>query len=672
MGRLYFWDLLGAAAGCLLAVTLIESHGVPGVVICAAGLLLASAAALGFGLERARSSAAIAAVSVAVLALAAPAGNRLGIEVTPSKIPPTLAAETAGRESYVRWTALNRVDAAGWDHPSRSQFWATSGLMSSYRGPLPSVGRVTYDGCNGSNIYPFSGDFEQYAMLEHHLLRTPYLLTDSPRVLVIGVGGGIDMINAIKQGAVHVTGAELQPKTVHLLKDRLAEFTGGFYERPDVSLVASEGRHFVRKTDQRFDLIQITATDTFAAQATGAYVLAESYLYTVEAVRDYLARLPDDGVLSFVVGDLVHIDDIPPPLATRLALTAERALAETGAAQPADHLIVIGSVNDENTARSEEIVVKKTPLTRADVDTVLEFAAAKGFEVLYAPERLSGRRHELTPLLGHDERERQSALRAAWFRMDAVHDGDPFFYNVGKWSNFGRGASLFFMFPGSSVGQLVLVLMLLQSALLGGALIVLPLARGAREGLRAPGVASYLAYFLALGVGFMFMEISFVQSFVLFLGSPTHALSVTIFSLLLFSSLGSLLSTRLAARPEWALRRLAPVAAAIIVAYAFGLAFLFDLFLPQAFPVRVAIAVAAQLPVGLTLGMFMPLGIACISRQHPRLVPWAWGINGVGSVAGTTLAVVIAMSWGFGTVAIAAAGLYVVGAFLLLRAEAPS
>jgi len=185
-------------------------------------------------------------------------------------------------------------------------------------------------------------------------------------------------------------------------------------------------------------------------------------------------------------------------------------------------------------------------------------------------------------------------------------------------------------------------------------------------------VASYLAYFLALGVGFMFVEISFVQSFVLFLGSPTHALSVTIFSLLLFSSLGSLLSTRVAARPEWALRRLTPVAAALIVAYAFGLALVFELFLPLAFPARVAVAVAAQMPVGLTLGMFMPLGIACISRQHPRLVPWAWGINGVGSVTGTTLAVVIAMSWGFGTVAIAAAVLYTAGAFLLLRAERPS
>ncbi len=631
--------------------------------------MLASAAVLGIGMQQARSSFLLAGMAAVVLALAAPAGNRMSIDVTSSKRPPTLREDMVGAEHYVAWTALNRVDAAGWDRPTRRQFWRNHGLMNGYFGPVPLVARVTYDGCNGSNIYSFSGDFAQFQMLDHHLLRTPYLISDEPRVLVIGVGGGIDVINAIKQGASHVTGAELQPKTIHLLEERLREFTGGFYHRPDVRLVASEGRHFVRKTDERFDLIQITATDTFAAQATGAYVLAESYLYTVEAIQDYLSRLTEEGLISLVVGDRIYEEGFLPPLAGRLALTAERALAGVGVAQPADHVMVIGSLNRQRTTRAEAIIVKKSPLTEAEVDTVREFASSKRFDVLYAPERFSADEGALTALLGQHEPRRQRALRAAWFRMDAVHDDDPFFYNVGKWSNFGRGATVNFMFPGSSIGQLVLLLMIAQSVLLGGALILLPLARGAREGFRAPGLASYFVYFLALGVGFMFVEISFVQSFVLFLGSPTYALSVTIFSLLLFSSFGSLLSTRFVARPEWALRRLAPIAVVIIVIYAFGLQRIFELFLPLAFPARLAIAVAAQLPIGLTLGMFMPLGIACIARHHPRLVPWAWGINGVGSVTGTTLAVLIAMSWGFAVVAMAAACLYAIGALLLLRTE---
>jgi len=659
MGRLYFADLLGAALGCLLAVSAIELLGVPGLILTAAGLLLAGAAALGIGNVASQRSGWVAIAAILLIALAGPLGARVPIEVTPSKRPPGLDGGDA-QDSYRKWTALNRVDASGWEKPTRAQYWGMAGLMPGYRGPRPKVAMVTYDGCNGSNIYSYSGSFDDYAMLEHHLLRTPYIVLERPEVLVIGVGGGIDMMNAIVQGARHVTGAELQPKTIYLLKDRLRHFTGGFYDRPDVELVAGEGRHFVRKSNQTFDLIQITAVDTFAAQATGAYVLAESYLYTTDAMQDYLAHLSDDGLASLVVGDIVQPGSLPP-LGTRLALTGYRALEALGAERPQDHLMVVGSMNPKGTAITEAILVKKQPLTRGEITKLERFVRNKGMQVLYSPDSSHPGGTPLSTVLGGDEAARQAALDDEWFRMDAVSDRDPFFYNVGRWSNFARGASVFFMFPGSFVGQLVLVLMLVQSLLLGGLLICLPLFRGARGGLQSNRLVSYLGYFLALGIGFMFIEISFVQSFVLFLGSPTHALSVTIFSLLLFSSLGSLLSTRFASRPESALRYLMPTLVCLVILYALGLGRLFETFLHLELVPRILIAVTAQLPLGLALGAFMPLGIACVSRENPRLVPWAWGINGIGSVLGTTLAVILAMAWGFTTVAMLAAALYAVG-----------
>ena len=165
----------------------------------------------------------------------------------------------------------------------------------------------------------------------------------------------------------------------------------------------------------------------------------------------------------------------------------------------------------------------------------------------------------------------------------------------------------------------------------------------------------------------MFVEISFVQSFVLFLGSPTFALSVTIFSLLLFSSIGSFLSMRFLDRPVWALPRLATVIVLLVIVYTLGLNQVFNAFLHLELAPRIFIAILAQLPIGLTLGMFMPLGIACVSRTHPRLVPWAWGVNGIGSVVGTTMAVVLAMSWGFMLVKAGAAVLYVIGTALMVR-----
>jgi len=675
MGRLYFWDLIGAALGCAAVVSLIEVLGVPGLVFAAAGMMVLSAAALMLSAGQKRSGTMLGLLGVAVVALAGPAGHRLPLSVTSSKNLPSLITSVPGAppfeersDRFSKWTAINRVDAFGWEYPSSYSFWSKIGLSNTWTGTRPPVARLTYDAGNGSDVFGFRGNLDtEFEFLDHHMLRLPYLVLDKPNVLAIGVGGGIDLFNAIKHGARHVTGAELQPETVKLLGERLRDFTGGFYDRDDVTLVASEGRHFVRKTDEVFDLIQITSVDTFAAQAAGAYVLAESYLYTVEAMEDYLRRLSPDGMVTTVVGDLIYAD-LAPPLASRLAMIGYRALENQGVSEPGRNILVVGSVTTGTYAQNESVMIKKTPFTPEEIGRVEKFVADNGFTMMYAPNLAAS---PLATILGSDDATRRRVLDSNWFNVEATHDGNPFFYNVGKWKNFtpSPDKGIFYTMPGSFMGQLVLVLMVLQSTLLGAVLVIAPLMLGARSGLRVPGVASYLAYFLALGVGFMFLEISFVQSFVLFLGSPTYALSVTIFALLLFSGIGSLLSSRFAARPEQALRVLAPVVAALVVVYAFGLRAGFDAALHLELPLRIAIAVLAQMPIGLTLGMFMPLGVACLARDHARLVPWAWGVNGVGSVTGTTLAVLLAMATGFRTVSLVAAALYLIGTALLLRAR---
>jgi len=679
MGRLYFWDLLGAALGCAVVGIFIEMLGVPGLIFAAAGLMLLAASALCLAGGMRAGGWVLAALATGVLVFAGPAGSRLPVQVTGSKtlagtervletmLPdgPPLSERT---DRFGKWTAINRVDAFGWDYPLPFAFWTKLGLSSNWNWSeyRPMVATLTYDGGNGSDLYRSSGDLaREFEFLEHHQLRLPYVVLDKPNVLVIGVGGGIDLFNAIKQGARHVTGVELQPETVRLLKDRLRDFNGGFFLRDDVTLVAGEGRHFVRKTDQVFDLVQITAVDTFAAQAVGAYVLAESYLYTVEALQDYFERLSPDGMVSMVVGDLPYPGQAPP-LATRLASIGYRALQRDGASDPGLHIMVTNFVAKGEVSENAVVLVKKSPFTKDEIDRVTAFNDREGFTTLYAPGMAGSR---LASILSADEKVRGTALEAEMFDVEATYDNDPFFYNVSKWKHFSPANYTYFIMPGSFMGQLVLVLMVLQSTLLGSVLVIVPLLLGARGGLRGPGVLSYLAYFLALGLGFMFVEISFVQSFVLFLGSPTYALSVTIFALLLFSGIGSLLSTRFAAYPEAALQRLAPMVAGLIVVYAYGLSSVFDAALHLDIGPRIVIAMLAQMPIGLVLGMFMPLGVACIARENARLVPWAWGVNGVGSVAGTTLAVLLAMAVGFRTVSLIAAALYLIGTALLLRAS---
>jgi hypothetical protein len=599
------------------------------------------------------------------MVLLAPAlGRRVVVRTTSTKTYAGFGAALARDDVFSKWTPLGRVDALGWRHPRKLSFWLVA--TGPGAGAGPPVGHLMYDGSNGSDIYPFSGGFGAYAFLDRHLLRAPYVVKPSPEVLVIGVGGGIDLINAVKRGARHVTGVELQPQTVTLLRDRLPEFTGDFYRRPDVTLLVGEGRHFARKTGHSYDLIQITTVDTFAAQATGAYVLAESYLYTVEAVTDFLARLRDDGILSMVVGEL-RFPDTLPPLATRLALNAYRALEGQGVAHPEQHLVVIGAIR--NAAQSEIVLVKRAPFTREEVEALAAFAASNEFVMLHAPAAYAPGPYPLAEILGGDEATRRRLLAASWFSMDPVYDRNPFFYNVGRWTHLASTKDLLFIFPGSFIGRLVLLLMMAQALVLGLVLVLYPLWRSTGSHLRAAGVGAYLAYFLALGVGFMFIEISFVQSFVLFLGSPTHALSVTIFALLLASSLGSLCSARLTRGAARSLRALSLAVGALVLLYSACLAPLFAAFIHLELWARVLIAVAVQLPIGFLLGMFLPLGIVRLARVQPQLVPWAWGVNGLGSVVGSTLAVVLAMSWGFGVVACAAAALYVTGTALLLAAS---
>ncbi len=671
MGRLYFYDLFGAALGCLMVVLLIEAVGVPGLIIGAAGVLLAAAATLSAGAGKKRVAALLGVVSMMTVLGSGSFGDMLDIRITSSK-GLSRAAElgfigSVNEADYTKWTPLNRVDAYGWEKPTGFVYWYANGMMKGFEGPRPRVGSLYHDGSNGSNIYPYGGPDGTYGFLKHHLLRTPYIIKQEPRVLVVGVGGGIDMINAIEQGAEHVTGVELQPKVVELLTGPVREFTGGFYFRDDVTLVAGEGRHFVRKSSDQFDLIQITAVDTFAAQASGAYILAESYLYTVEGVRDFIDHLNEDGVLSMVVGELGD----PPALAVRLGLDGYRALQSMGRSDPSEHLLVVASRRAPRGIgpgpATQLVMVKKNPFEANEVKAVREFSENKGFQVLYAPDPKASEAYPLAEYLGPDETIRQAALEKSPLRMDAVYDDNPFFYNVARWSNFGPTADAHtFQMPGSFVGQLVLVLMLLQSAVLGTILIAGPLVLGAREGVRARGVVGYMWYFLALGIGFMFIEISLIQSFILFLGSPTYSLSITIFALLLFASLGSLWSSRFVDAPEWALKRLVVALVILIALYGVALAPLLRFLLPLPFGMRALIAMALQVPLGLTLGMFMPLGIALVSDDHARLVPWAWGINGIGSVFGTTLAVIVAMTYGFRTVGALAACLYVAGTMQML------
>ncbi len=672
VNRLYAADLFGAGLGCAAAVAALTFvDGPAALALCAA--TFAGAGAL-YAIST-RTALAFAALAAA-LVVASPAADRvLKLVPTSTKAMGAALREAGTRMLFTQWSPVNRVDVYQLAQ-SQNSFWSSVGRGTGFSGKVPPTLEIQYDAHNGTNVYPLlrSDGSDALELLDTHLLRTPYLLYDKPRVLVIGVGGGIDVMNALRRGASHVTGVDLQPITISLHAGPLAKWTGGAFQRPEVELVAAEGRHYVRSHHAQYDLIQISAVDTFSAQTTGAYVLAESYLYTVEAFQDYLEHLAPDGVLSVVLGDVEYRDPtLVPPLVTRLLLIAREALERTGAADPTAHLVVVGQRIPSRSASPDQVIsgatvggllVKKAPFTSAELDRIRGFATANGFRIRLAPDDPGDA--PITRIVRAPRTELPALLAAQPFTVEPVTDERPFFYHVLPWGALLSAAGTLWFFPGSSTGQIMLLMMLGQAVLFGAALILLPLLRGAGGALRGRTTAGFLLYFLGLGLGFLLIEISFVQKYVLLLGYPTYSLSVTIFSLLVFAALGAALSRRGWRRPRRFLARLLAVTVAIVVLEVVTVPALRERFLAASLPVRIALTVLLQLPIGVALGMYFPTGIELLRRLEPRLVPWAWGINGVASVASSVLAVILGMAIGFSGVALVAAGIYVVGTLSLL------
>jgi hypothetical protein len=652
--RLYAADLLGAGLGCaaaVLALSLLDAAG----ALCAAAAALAASAAC-YALPGGR--ALVPCLLTLALLAAAPFAGRV-IEFRPAASKGLAVAwDLPGGILFSRWSPVNRVDLHR-HATAQAGFWSGIGVGKTYHGPHPRALSIQYDGHNGSDVLEVRGP-DSLAFLDSHLLRTPYLLKSAPRVLVIGVGGGIDVLNALRRGAVHVTGAELQPITLELHRGLLAPWTGGQLQRPEVELHAAEGRHFVRSHDERYDLIQITATDTFSAQSTGAYVLAESYLYTVQAFEDYLAHLAPDGLISVVLGDhFFEAPELPMPLATRLALTALSALERRGVEHPERHLLVNAQF------LATDLLVKSTPFTPEEVARVAAFADENGFYLPYEPGRDGS--GALAALLNARPEERARRLAENPFSVEPLDDDRPFFFHILRWKSLFGGEEALWYSPGSATGMWVLVILLAQAIVVGSALIAAPLALRGRAGLPRRDTAGFLAYFCALGLGFLLIEISFVQKYVLLLGYPTYSLSVTLFSLLVFAAAGAATSRRWRdAVPRFLLALLAATALLVLAEIAL-LPVLRERLLGAPLALRIAATAAMQLPLGFCLGMYFPTGLELLRRRAPALVPWAWAVNGVASVASAVLAVLLAMAIGFTGVALVAVAIYAVGVLALLR-----
>jgi len=651
VGRLYFADLVGAGIGCAVVVFLISWMGPPATIMLAA-LLMA-----GVGLASSDSTQApyrIGSVALCGILAVLVVLNGVLPDIRPedSKVQPP-----AGGYEYSGWGPVFRVDVA----------------------PVPSdkipAKWLIHDATYGSAIWNWDGDVDSIGELFPEDPRSwPFVVHGKPvdDQLIIGSAGGHEVLNSLQHGSKSIDAVELNPVTVGIVKDRFKEYTGDWADNPRVNLTQGDGRSFLARSNKDYDLVWFVAPDSYAANnaaSSGAFVLSESYLYTQEMVEQTIEHLTDDGIAVVQFGEIDYLNR--PNRTARYVLTARRAMEELGITDPSRHMMIATS-QDPLTSGLSTIVMKKTPFTQDEIDRFKAVVpTAQSGEVSYYPG-ITGTNH-VVPWLAAATNAEADRIQAEYpYDISPITDDGPFFWHFVPFTDVIRnlGDPIDATDRENAVGERVLLLLLTIAALFAVAFLLLPflVVRKRWQALPAKGVSA--VYFAALGLGFMLYEITMIQRLTEYLGFPTYSLTVTLASLLIFTGIGSLWSNRFASDPGRVLPILLGVLVLLTVFYRLALSPITDATLNAPLFARIGVAFLILAPLGLCLGMFMPLGLRTVGALTPfadEYVAWGWAINGVFSVIGSVLTTILSMSFGFRTVQMLAVVAYMVAGLAMWR-----
>jgi hypothetical protein len=666
--RIYSFDILGAGAGSLAILgALFVLH--PLDALRAVGALALVAAGVG-ALRLPRRARAVA---VALLALAA-VWLAVGLEGTRLRsseykdLSQTL--QMAGtRVVAERSSPLGLVTVV---ESPRVPFRLAPGLsLAAPDEPPPQLG-VFVDGDGPSALTRFDGRLGPLAYLDHVTAALPYHLLPRPRVLVLGAGAGADVLQALALGARSVDAVELDPVVVDLVQDRFGEFSGRPYSAAGVRLHLGEARGFVERHRERFDVIEVALLDAFGASSAGLYALSESYLYTVEGLQTYLDRLEPSGMLA-----ITRWVNLPPRDVLKLFATGVAALERRGVDQPGRQLALIRSW------RTATLIVKNHPFEAGEIAALREFCRRRSFDADYFPGIAAGEANRFNVLAPSSFEEGTQALLGAQradfierykFAIEPATDDRPYFFRFFRWQTLPELLQLKEQggLPLLEWGYPVLVATLLQAVAASALLILLPLWLGSRRAravdATGPARQRVALYFGALGFAFMFVEIAFIQKFILFLAHPLYAVAVVLCAFLVFAGLGSRFAEGLKPGGGTLLQRPVTRAVAAIgllsLLYLATLPTLFHGLMPLPDEARIALSVALIAPLAFAMGVPFPSGLARLAAADETLIPWAWGVNSCASVVGAILASVLAIHFGFGVVVALAVLLYLAAAFV--------
>ena len=641
--RLYGADLCGGALACLAVVPLLNWVGGPNVVLVA-GATMAAAGMIWARSRSERRNAALFTLALVALIGANYSGRLMDVVYAKGMFLDPAQVE------FARWNALSRVEV---DRQGQAK-----------------VAVIDED----ANTYIMNADVSRWhdTEWEKDLMSAPPALANVLRphgeFAIIGPGGGVDVLRAVANGSPSVTGIEINPIiATTIMRERYADYSQHLYQRPDVHIHVTDGRSFLRSTKQQFDVVQMTLVDTWASTAAGAFALSENNLYTVEAFREYFDHLKPDGMIAITRWEFRQ-----PREALRVVAVAMEALHRLGVTNPARNFIVASQGSLDEDGIPVVVLAKKSPFTPAEEDAVsAHLDKYPQLESLYLPS--DSERNPFADLIASNDP--YAFARGYPYNTAPVTDNAPFFFFTLKLRQIlGEKASHAGIDWKVNLGVLVLLLVLGISLVAVLAFLILPLALKSRNGRQSPVP---LLYFVAVGLGYILVEIAFIQRFVLFLGHPTYALTVVIFLLMLSSGAGSLFSRLWLPHTDlgWVPLTLVIVT---LLADVFFLPGRLAALVGMAFGYRLLVSGVLLVPLGFVMGMPFPTGLRALAalpapefpagqQASDNAVEWAWAMNAAASVLGSVLAMVIAIQFGL-TITLACGTAAYVLALLLMPA----
>jgi len=612
IGSIYAADLAGAAAGCVIFVPGLQALGAPSL------LLMAGAVAFGAAALLSKRSVKYIALGLALVTVAAalyngPGDRLVRLQYARGQYEPDIR--------YSAWNALSRVVVYPLTRWEAEQAW---GISRRYTGDHPGNMGMLVDDAGYTPIVENRDSDPAPEWAPWHIISLATHLRSGADTLVIGPGGGRDILAALGTGARQITAIELNPLIVQAADETFRPYSGGPYSLPGVKVIVGEGRSELARLGKHFDVIQASSVFGEISPSAGAFSLSANFLYTREAFGEYWDHLTDDGILSLT-------RSVFGLRALRLVSLARDLQLRKGGVDPEGSIAVI---RERGLAT---VLVSKRGFTPPEIEKLHRLASERGFSIEYLPGTVTeGRFGDVV---------RGLDVTGGRFDLSPPTDDRPFFYN-----NVPKSRFFNVFFKPSERGERHIVVLrtmagLLALPLLG--LLLLPLFERKRlRNQRGLPVWRASIYMAAIGSGYIIIELVMMHRLALFLGNPTFSLTVVLATLLLSSAAGSFWAGKRGKQINTMLPRL-QVALFLLIISMWIVSGALSPSLQLSTGARVLITLLIMAPPGFVMGIFLPVGLSYLSRNGRSLVPWAWAVNGAASVAGSLGSIVVAMNFGY-------------------------